>query len=160
MEQKGTHTRMRRKEKEITERAEIESLLRRSTVCRLGLSVSDKPYVVPLCFGYADNTLYFHMALEGKKMEMLRQNPNVCFEVDEAGALQRGEKACGWGIHFESVIGFGLATQIDDPGRKTKALGIIMAQYSDERWHYDQKAMAKTAVVQVEIEHMTGKRSQ
>ena len=73
---------MRRKENEITDKAEIESIIKQSWVCRLAMSVDGEPYVVPLCFGYAEDVLYLHSAKEGKKIEMLKQNSAVCFEFD------------------------------------------------------------------------------
>ena len=73
---------MRRKEKEITDKTAIESIILRSSVCRLALSEDNHPYIVPLCFGYKDNTLYFHSALEGKKLDIMKNNNNVCFEFD------------------------------------------------------------------------------
>jgi len=73
---------MRKKEKEITDKTEIESIILRSSVCRLALSEDNQPYIIPLCFGYEENTLYFHSALEGKKLGILRSNNKVCFEFD------------------------------------------------------------------------------
>ena len=70
---------MRRKDKEITDTAIIEEILSKATVCRLGLCEENQPYVVPLCFGYEDNALYFHCANHGKKLVILRKNNNVCF---------------------------------------------------------------------------------
>ena len=71
---------MRRKEKEIVQKSEIEAVIHGSVICRIGLSDDNIPYVVPLCFGYQDNMIYIHGALEGKKINILRKNKNVCFE--------------------------------------------------------------------------------
>jgi nitroimidazol reductase NimA-like FMN-containing flavoprotein (pyridoxamine 5'-phosphate oxidase superfamily) len=57
---------LRRTDKEITDKSEIESIIRKSLVCRLGLTDNARPYIVPLCFGYTDNRLYFHSATEGR----------------------------------------------------------------------------------------------
>lgn len=51
---------MRRKDREITDRAAIEAILRRATVCRIGLVGKDGPYVVPMSFGYDAGRLYLH----------------------------------------------------------------------------------------------------
>jgi len=59
---------MRRKDKQINDIAAIEDILSKASVCRLGLCENNQPYVVPLCFGYKDNALYFHCAMEGKKL--------------------------------------------------------------------------------------------
>ena len=73
---------MRRKDKEITDREVIDSIINESTFCRLALSQDDRPYIVPLTFGYDGTALYFHGALAGKKIDILRKNINVCFEFD------------------------------------------------------------------------------
>ncbi len=73
---------MRRKEKEVKDVKLVESIIEKASVCRLGLSLNNMPYIVPLCFGYQDRCLYFHSAIEGKKISMIKSNNNVCFEVD------------------------------------------------------------------------------
>ncbi len=70
---------MRRFEYEIQELPEIEEIIGLAKVCRLAMSVGDQPYLVPLCFGYEPGALYFHSAGEGKKLDMLETNDNVCF---------------------------------------------------------------------------------
>ena len=150
---------MRRKEKEITEKSEIEAIIHKSTVCRLALSDDNIPYIVPLCFGYQDNTIYVHGSLEGRKMNILQKNQNVCFEFDINTEVVEGEDACKWGMKYQSVIGFGSAFFLEDPEDKQKALNIIMNQYSSGPWHFPEQAIKATAVIKVEIKSMTGKQS-
>jgi nitroimidazol reductase NimA-like FMN-containing flavoprotein (pyridoxamine 5'-phosphate oxidase superfamily) len=152
---------MRRKEREITDRTEIESVIRRSKVCRLALAEQNQPYVVPLCFGFKDNTLYFHSAVEGKKIDILRQNEKVCFEFDTDHEVVNREKACDWGMRYRSVIGFGKASLIQDPDEKSAALDIIMAHYSGSPGPYEfaDKPLRSTTIIRVEVESMTGKSS-
>ena len=150
---------MRRKEKEITDRTLIESIIRRSSVCRLALSEDNRPYIVPLCFGYEDNTLYFHSAREGRKLDILRKNNNVCFELDIDHEIVRSENACEWGMKYRSVIGFGKASFIEDPESKRRAFDIIMQHYSGQSFAYTEAALENTAIVRVKIARMTGKKS-
>ena len=150
---------MRRKDKQINDIAAIEDILSRATVCRLGLCDGGRPYVVPLCFGYKENALYFHCAMEGKKLEILRKNENVCFEVDIERELIKGEAACEWGMKYKSVIGFGKAVFVEDAESKRKALDIIMQNYSEGVFEYSEEAIKKTVVIKIEIESMTGKQS-
>jgi len=150
---------LRRKEKEITDKSEIESIIRKSLVCRLGLADNGTPYIVPLCFGYKDNSLYFHSAKEGRKIEILRRNNEVCFEFDIDSEIKSGKGACAWGMKYRSVIGYGTATLIEDPEEKRKALDVIMAQYADGAFEYSEKVFGKALVIKVEIESMTGKKS-
>ena len=150
---------MRRKEKEITDKSEIKSIIRKSLVCRLGIADNGMPYIVPLCFGYKDNCLYFHSAREGRKIEILKYNNKVCFEFDGSLEVQSGKAACDWGMQYRSVIGYGKASFVEDPEEKRMGLDAIMAQYADGAFEYSEKALGKVLVIKVEIESMTGKKS-
>ena len=150
---------MRRKEKEITEKSAIEAVIRKALVCRVGLSDNGMPYIVPVCFGYQDDTIYVHGALEGKKVDILKKNSNVCFEIDIDPEIVKGKTACEWSIKYQSVIGFGKASFVDDPDQKQKALNVIMYQYSDGSFQFPESTIHKTAVIKIEITSMTGKQS-
>ena len=150
---------MRRKEKEIAGIGEIESIICKSQVCRLGMVDEGLPYIVPLCFGYRNNMLYFHSAKEGRKIEILKRNNQVCFEFDIDTQIHADKTACAWGMNYRSVIGYGTATLINDPVEKRKALDIIMSQYTDGEFIYPDKNLNKALVIKVEISSMTGKKS-
>jgi len=150
---------MRRKEQEINDIATIEGIIRKGQVCHLALSENGRPYIVPLCFGYEDNNLYFHTAREGKKLDILRKNNNVCFEIDTDHELVKSKEACGYTMKYQSVIGFGKATLIEDIESKRKAFDIIMQNYSDGSFEYPAEAIKNTVIIiRVEIESMTGKK--
>lgn len=150
---------MRRKEKEIADGTRISAIIEKATVCRLGMLNGDKPYIIPLNFGYRDNVLYFHGALKGQKIDLLKKNPNVCFEFDMAATVVNSDEACDWSMKFQSVIGFGKAKFLQGVDEKRDALGVIMAQYSDREFEFPENKVNATAVIKVEIERMTGKQS-
>lgn len=150
---------MRRKDKEISDAAVIEAIIEKADVCRLGMVDGDMPYVVPLNFGFRDNTLYFHGALKGRKIEILKKNPNVCVAFDVVDGALESEAACEWSMQYQSVIGFGTAAFVDDPEEKRQALGVIMAQYSDKTFAFPDNKVNATGVFKVAIKTMTGKQS-
>lgn len=150
---------MRRKEKEITKKSAIEAVIYKALVCRIGLSNNNIPYIVPLCFGYQDDTIYVHGSLKGQKINILKMNQNVCFEFDINTEIVEAENACEWGMKYQSVVGFGKASFIDDPEHKRKALNIIMNQYSDRQFQFSENAINGTVVIKIEITSMTGKQS-
>lgn len=150
---------MRRKEKEIPEQSEIEAVIHKSIVCRVGLSDDNIPYIVPLCFGYQDRTIYVHGSLTGRKINILQKNQTVCFEFDINTEIIKAKNGCEWGMKYQSVIGFGKAFFLEDPDDKRKALNIIMNQYSDRPSQFSEKAISATAVIKIEIASMTGKQS-
>ena len=150
---------MRRKDKEISDESDIKAVIKKSNVCRLGMVNGNKPYIVPLCFGYQDNTLYFHGSLQGRKIDLLRKNPNVCFEFDLVGETAESQNACDWSMKYQSVIGFGKAVFVEDLDERRKALTIIMGQYSDRIFEFPEHTLKVTAVIKVEIDSITGKSS-
>ena len=148
-----------KKEKEIFKVSAIEAIIKKALICRLGLSDGENPYIVPLSFGYKDKTLYFHSAATGKKIDIIRKNPRVCFEFDINSAIIKAKDACNWGMKYQSVIGYGKAVLLQNTDEKREALKIIMSQYSDEQYHFIDKKIQKTAVIKVEIEDMTDRQS-
>lgn len=150
---------MRRSEKEITDRAEIDAVIQRSKVLRLGLSDYGQPYVVPLCFGYDGRSLYFHCAREGRKLEILRRNNRVCVEFDIVDGLVESDQACNWSMKFQSVIGFGTAQVVEDLPEKRDALALLMTQYSGRSFAFPDDALKGTVIVRIDILSMTGKQS-
>ena len=150
---------MRRKEKQITDKQELETILRKATLCHLAMSTENQPYVVPLCFGYQSDTLYFHSAAEGKKLEMLRQNPKVSFAIELNNEIVKAKDACNWGMNYLSLIGSGEAFFLDDETERINALDLIMEQYSTEKWIYKPGMLKKTILFKVKISELTGKKS-
>jgi len=155
---------MRRKDREITDRSEIDALLGRSTVCRIGFAVDNEPYVVPLSHGYDPEAaaLFFHTARKGKKIDCIEENPRVCFEVEGLVEVKEGdERACSWGVRFESVIGYGTIFEITDPAEKARACLLLTEQQAGRsmEWTMDEKAAAGTRVWRLDVESVTGKRS-
>jgi hypothetical protein len=150
---------LRKKEKEIKDRREIEAILQKASVCRLAMADGGEPYVVPLNFGYEGDCLYFHCAREGRKIDIIRRNDRVCFEVETDVQVIPAEKPCGWTTRFRCVIGRGRAVLVDDPAEKRRGLEVLMRHYGGPEGPFPDEVLAKTAVIRVDIEEMTGKES-
>ena len=153
---------MRRKEREVTDKKAIEEIILKAEICRLGLSLNDKPYIVPLNFGYKDNALHFHCAKRGFKTDIIKENNNVCFEIETDTELIKGEHACvDWKMKYKSVIGFGKAYMIDDAEEKISSLNIIMEHYTGKSQAvFTEKNVRSVSIIKVVIESMSGKVSE
>ena len=154
---------MRRPDREITHIPDILAVIDRCDVCRLGLSQDDRPYIVPMNFGYeyagGRLTLYFHCAQEGMKLDILRANPSACFEMDVAHKLREGFQPCEYGMSYESVIGFGRISVCDDRLEKEKGLRLLMKQYVPGRiFTFTGRQLASVAVLKLSAESFTGKK--
>ena len=148
---------MRKKEREIKDRKEIDGVIRRCQVCRLAMCDDGHPYIVPLNFGYDGSFLYFHCALEGKKIDIIRKNNRVGFEFDILHEIVKSEQACGWGAKYESVIGSGTAEILNNPEDKKEALEYIMLQYGSLLKDFSDEILKKTLVLRVRILEISGK---
>ena len=117
---------MRRKDREITNVNDKIAIISKCKVCRLGLSKNNYPYIIPLNYGYTyENeklTLFFHGAKEGKKIEIIQNNNNACFEIDCETKLIEGEKPFDYSYEFKSVIGFGKIFFLETKDEKTNGL--------------------------------------
>lgn len=151
---------MRRKDKEINDRTQLDAIIRNSLVCRLALAKDNQPYLVPLSFGYDGTGLYFHTAKEGKKLEYIAANPKVCFECEgEVKLLKTNQDSCNWSLEYESVIGYGTLQEITNPEQKRTALLQIVLHYSDTASSIPDTALDNVRVWKLTIDSMTGKKS-
>ena len=151
---------MRRKEKQIAEREEIDAIIHAASVCRLAMCMNDRPYLVPLSFGYDGRVLYLHTAVEGRKIDHFIANNRVCFEFEGKVWVKPDETlACKWSVAFESIIGEGHIDELTDPQDKVRGLNQIMQHYSGKSWAFNPEALAKTRIWKVTIESVCGKRS-
>lgn len=154
------HLTASKKRVRIVKKQAIETIIQKATVCRLGLLDGNTPYIVPLCFGYRNDTLYFHGALRSRKYDLLRRHPEVCFEFDIIAEPLPASAPCDWEMRYQSVVGFGRAAIIEDREEKRQALKIITAQYSPPPHRFTDQKVDATAVFKVVIEKMTGKESE
>lgn len=151
---------MRRKDREIGDRNRIESIIAGATICRIALTDGETPYIVPLNFGYRDNTLYFHSAPTGRKIDMIGSHGRVCFEMDIGHELVESRKPCGWSMKYRSVIGFGEARIVDDPGEKREALECLVEHYSPgNAYEFSEEDTQDVTIIKIAIESMSGKES-
>jgi nitroimidazol reductase NimA-like FMN-containing flavoprotein (pyridoxamine 5'-phosphate oxidase superfamily) len=152
---------VRRHDKEIASRAEIDEIIRSANVCRLAFARDSEPYVVPVSFGYDGEAIYIHTARSGRKLDFIAANNRVCFEFEANVSIQNDERdACKWTFAFESVIGYGVISELSAAGEKADGLNQIMRHYSGREWDIDELATATTRVWKIDIETLTGKRSQ
>lgn len=151
---------MRKQKNLVSDQAEIEAILQKALVLRVAMSHNDQPYVVPVNFAYAEGCLYFHTGHKGMKMDFLAANDRVCFEVDTEVKLLPNDNPCAWSVRYESVVGFGTAHKVEDQDERLKGLRLIMEHYAGPgQYEFPSPNLARTAVVRVEIDEMTGRRS-
>jgi len=150
---------VRRTDREIIGAQALEEIIRTAQVCRLGMVDNGAPYIVPLNYGYRENTFYFHSAREGRKIDILSRGQQVCVEIDCGHELISAPQACDWGMRFASVIAYGTPRFIEEPAAKRQALAIIMSHYAPQSdFQFPDSALTATTVFAVDVTAMTGKQ--
>lgn len=151
---------MRRKEKQVASREEVDAIIGGSQVCRLALAVDNMPYIVPLSFGYDGDAIYIHTARTGKKIEYFEVNNRVCFEFERNVRFVRDDSGpCESTFAFETAIGYGTIIELLKPDAKAYALDRIARQYTDTESVFDSKTLEKVRLWKISIESVEGKRS-
>ncbi|MEG1930451.1 MAG: pyridoxamine 5'-phosphate oxidase family protein [Anaerovorax sp.] len=156
---------MRRRDREIKEHEEIVEILKQGSVCHLAMCKDQMPYVIPMLYVYDDNCVYFHCAEVGQKLDIIRENNNVCFEVQVNGTeiIKNGGMPCDWGYAFQSVIGFGKAEIINEEATKIKVYDLMVekmrpADYVPTEGQYVPKKIKYSFIIKVEIDSISGKK--
>jgi len=155
---------MRRKDKEITNLDKVIDLLEHTDVIRLALNNGDFPYTVPVNFGYELTTnnqliFYIHGAKVGPKVELLKQNPLLSFELDTGHQLITNEKACKYSFEYARVIGNGYATFIEEPSAKIAALQIMMNKFAPNKtFTFTEADVKPISVMKIEVQAYTAKK--
>jgi nitroimidazol reductase NimA-like FMN-containing flavoprotein (pyridoxamine 5'-phosphate oxidase superfamily) len=149
---------MRRKELELTDPAEVRGILERALSCRVALADGDEPYLVPLSFALDGADVVLHSARAGRKLEILRRNPKVCFEVEEGVALAPAAEPCDVGMRYRTVVGFGTAELVLDPAEKARLLAVLSAKYTGKPpAAFPERELTRTVVIRVRVRELHGK---
>lgn len=157
---------MRRKDREITDMDMIFKIIDNCQTVHVGMVDNEKPYVVALNFGYERQgdsvVIYLHSAYEGRKMDILRKNPNVFFQMDCVNELAADgkENPCSYYWKFDSVTGSGKVEFIEDLNEKARALNCIIRHLkkTEDNLEFPEEKLRKTCVYRVCSADISGKR--
>ena len=156
---------MRRREREITDISEIEDILNNSVYLHLGLVDDGMPYVVPMNYGITKDDadghyiIYLHGANEGRKLDIIRKNPNCCVTMERNVAPFEGRMACQYGTVYECAMGFGTIGIIEDPAEKIHAMKVLMhTQTGRDDFEFDERMLSIVTVMRIDVKELTAKR--
>ena len=149
---------MRRKDREVLDEVKIDKFIRNCDCCRIGFydKENNEVYIVPLNFGYShvDNkrVFYFHGAKEGRKIELISKTKKVSFEMDSNHELIVGKMACNYSERYQSVMGTGLISFVEDKDEKIAALNEIMFQSTGKKdWDFPEPMLNGVVVFMIEV---------
>ena len=152
---------MTKRERQVTDPQQIKEILDTAQVVHLGLCVDNEPYVVPMNYGYTMEegklTLYLHSAVRGKKLDMIRSNPRVFFEMDCHRKPFEGNLPCQYGLSYSSVMGRGTAHIVEDVEEKKKAMSILMKTQTDKDFSFEDRLVSIVTVIRIDAAEYTAK---
>ena len=155
---------MRRKDREVLDEVKIDKFIRNCDCCRIGFydKENNEVYIVPLNFGYSnvDNkrVFYFHGAQAGRKIDLLSKTKKVSFEMDSNHELIIGKMACNYSERYQSVMGTGLISFVEDKDEKIAALNEIMFQSTGKKdWDFPEPMLNGVAVFKIEVTSLSCK---
>ena len=152
---------MTKRERQVTDPQQIREILDTAQVVHLGLCVNNEPYVVPMNYGYTmeDGKLivYLHSALRGKKLDMIRANPKVFFEMDCDRKPFEGNLPCQYGLSYSSLMGRGTAHIVEDVEEKKKAMSILMKTQTDKDFSFEDRLVSIVTVIRIDAAEYTAK---
>lgn len=152
---------MTRRERQVTDLNEIIKILDKCKFLHLGLVDGDEPYVVPMNYGYTMEdeklTIYLHGATAGRKLDLMRANPKVFFEMDCDVTMFEGVKPCQYGNIYSSIMGRGRAQIVEDVEEKKKGLSILMKTQTGKDFTFDDRLVSAVSVIRIEVLEYTAK---
>lgn len=153
---------MTRREREVTDIEEIRGILDRAKIVHVGMVDGNRPYVVPMNYGYTLNdgklTFFLHGAMRGRKLDVIRANPNVFVEIDTDIVPFEGEVACKYGLCYSSVMGEGVAEIVEDTELKKEALSIFMKTQTGKDFEFNDKMVSVVSIIKINISEFTAKK--
>lgn len=152
---------MRRRDREITDKILIEEFIAKEQILRIAFYDEGDIYIVPVNYGYLHDekyVFYFHGAKAGRKYELAKKKPTVGFEIDGNYKLLESETACNFSVAFQSVIGTGNLSLVEDTTEKMIGLNAIMKQTtSKSEWDYADEILDAVAVFKLVVEKLSCK---
>ena len=153
---------MTRREQQVTDINEIIEILDKSKVVHVGMIDGDEPYVVPMNYGYiledGKLTIYLHGARRGRKIDAIKANPKVFYEMCCDITPFEGDVACRYGITYASIMGRGLATLVEDVEEKKKALSILMKTQTGKDFTFEDKFTTVVSIIRIDTLEFTAKK--
>lgn len=141
---------------------QIEAILDAAHLGHAGFVVEGQPFVIPTLYGREGRKLYLHGSVASRMLKTLAQGVPVCLSVAMTDGLVLARSAFHHSVNYRSVMVFGTARSIPDPAAKNHALAVISDHLIKGRWAEvrvpNQKELAATAVLELEIEEASAKQ--
>jgi len=151
---------MDKRTQEINDEQIMKKMLGRAGLCHISMMDGDRPYTLPLTYGYKDKCIYINSAPGGKKIELLSRNPEVQFEIQCTEGNLRGNSSVKKPASCQSLVGHGRVEIISDTPGKRSGMEVIMSQHgASDLDDLDPKDMDYLVILKLNIESLQQKES-
>lgn len=155
---------MTKREREITDPNKIDEIINDCLYLHLGLVDDGKPYIVPLNYGVTKDEadghyiIYLHGANKGRKLDVIRKNPDCCFTMERNVAPFEGRMACQYGMTYECIMGEGQIKIVDDIEEKINSMKILMkTQTGSDDFQFDDRMVSIVSVMRIDVTEISAK---
>ena len=154
---------MRRKDRQVTDKEEIVSILHKADACRIAFAVNNMPYIVCMNYGYEWEgeypVLYFHCAREGRKLELMKENNYVCFQLDTDHELEYIHEKIYCTMHYASIVGMGYLEIVEGESERKKGMDLIMLHHDHPLPDkYPEPSMNRTTMLRLRVTELAAKK--
>ena len=151
-----------RRELEVTDLNEIKSILDKSKIVHVAMVDEERPYMVTMNYGYTMEdgklVLYLHGAKKGRKIDVMKANPDVFVEIECDIMPFSGDVACQYGMAYASIMGEGKAVMIEDTEAKMEAMSILMKSQTGMDFTFNERLVSIVTVIRIDVEEFTAKK--
>lgn len=151
-----------KREREVTDVNEIKEILDKSMIVHIGMVDDGEPYIVPMNYGYTleegELCIYLHGATVGRKLDIIKKNPKVFFEMECDVEPFEGKVACQYGTTYASVMGLGTAEILEKAEDKIDGLTKFMKTQTGRDFTFDEKMVSIVSVIKITAKDFTAKK--
>lgn len=146
---------MYKSDRRVTDKHHIEAIFKLSIVCRVAFNNFPAPYIIPMDYGYHENKLYFHTANQGFKLDLIKKNNNVGFEIENKIKMVQGEN--GTTLKYQSLVGEGIIKVIEDDEEKQLALKHLIEHHGGVFHRHTKESLANVTMLVLDITKLSAK---
>jgi nitroimidazol reductase NimA-like FMN-containing flavoprotein (pyridoxamine 5'-phosphate oxidase superfamily) len=145
----------------VYDKAQVHSILDAGYVCHIGFVAGGQPYVIPTGYARQGDRIYIHGSAGSRMLRALAQGAEVCVTVTLLDGIVLARSAFHHSMNYRSVVIFGKARLVSDPGEKLEALRCLTDHVVADRWaevrQPDERELSATSVLAVPLGEVSAK---
>lgn len=144
----------------LDNKAQIEAIIEKCEICYVGMVDEQHiPYVIPMCFGYRNGTIYLHSGPAGRSIGIINKNNLVCITFNTGHELvcQNTTVACSYRMKSASILCYGHVSFVESIKEKKEILNIILHHYTGKEFEYGEAAAKNVKIWKIPVEKLSAR---